>query len=255
MLNRIQFKEKYSKYFYEKYGKCTYKILDHEYHKYVEYENRKQSSAYKHQILLRKYITKEKYKSILTIQGEIRTKYKVMESAKRSRLLNLSLTMWNSILNEFYMTADITDNTIWRWQDELSRFEEYGYLYTDKVTEELTTWTLDIVVWIHNHFERMDSLLSLLKDFNLDNQPSSLTEHFQKDFMEVDDDQKFCSALLKWTDLVYWHPEKQSLYDYTIPAPSNSHYEDDFNEDYGEEGVNYYEDQEENDYNVEVTHD
>ena len=32
--------------------------------------------------------------------------------------------MWNDLQNEFYMTADISENSIWKWSDRFEMFDE-----------------------------------------------------------------------------------------------------------------------------------
>lgn len=176
------------------------------------------------------FLDKEKRKSILDLQKSIKDKYRTYPEGdvKRLRLKNLAIDMWNSIQNEFYMTANICDNTVWHWQDAIADFDEFGYLY-DREPTELTDWTKLLSGWYHR--EWAIEVLKFVKDFNLDNQSSEYVTAFQNDFKKVKDEKQLCSVLLKWNDLVYWSPWKLSLLDNTFQQPINMHYEDEFNPD------------------------
>ena len=148
------------------------------------------------------------------------------EKFKQCQLRRFAEDMWNSLQNEFYMTADITWNSIWRYQDEFKEFDKSGYLL-GVIPEKLLPWTEKL----KNNYHRdwTIEVLKLIKDFNLDNQPEDYSTAFMNDFMAVKNHQQFCSVLLKWTDLIRWSPEKLSLYDNTFQQPMSVHYEDDYN--------------------------
>lgn len=176
------------------------------------------------------FLDKEKRQSILALQKAIKDKYAQYKpgDVKKSRLKDLALDMWNSMQNEFYMTASICDNTVWHWQDELEKFDEQGYLI-ERTPEELTDWTKLCKGWYDRN--RLQEVLNLVRDFNLDCQPSEFVEAFQSDFRAAKNNDTFCSAIYKWTDLIYWSPWKLSLLDSTYFQPKSAHYEDDFNPD------------------------
>jgi len=150
------------------------------------------------------------------------------EDCKFGRARRMAVDMWNSLQNEFYMSANICDNTVWKWQDAVKDFDKTGYLF-DREPCELTEWTkyltgLYIRDWA---FE----ILNLIKDFNLDNQEPAYVSNFQHDFMSVKNKEQFYSTVLKWTDLVYWSPWKLEFLKNSVPQPLNMHWDDDFNED------------------------
>lgn len=149
---------------------------------------------------------------------------------KRLRLKRFAYDMWNSLQNEFYMSANISVSSFWKWQDRLDQFDEFGYLYYDVGhIEELSEWTILVKGWYNQDWAL--NVLTLIKDFNLDNQPTEYVTAFQNDFKKVINQQQFCSAMMKWSDLIFWSPWKLSLLDNTCPQPVSSHYEDEFNPD------------------------
>lgn len=173
------------------------------------------------------FLTKEKCESVKTLQQSFKEVYK--ESHNRPLLKDLANDMWNSIQNEFYMTANISDNSIWSWTDKVAAFEESGYLLVPANREELTEWTM-LLKGFYNQ-EWTYEVLKLLKDFSLDCQPHDYVVAFQNDFTKVKTQADFCAALLKWNDLIYWNPDKLHLLDNTFQQPLNSHYDDEFNDD------------------------
>lgn len=160
------------------------------------------------------------------------------DSAKRYRLRLLSLDMWNSMQNEFYATADISDNTVWKWQDAIESYDETGYLLVNNQPEELSSWSKLLISWVHREWSI--EVLKLIKDFNLDNQPGDYVTAFQNDFKRVKDKASFCGALLKWTDMIMWSPWKLSLLDNTYQQPLNEHYDCEFNAEYEESEHEFY---------------
>lgn len=150
------------------------------------------------------------------------------DSVKFARARRMALCMWNEVQNEFYMSTKICDNTVWKWQDCIAEFDRTGYLF-DNEPCELTEWTkfltgLYIRQWAVE-------ILNIVKDWNLDNQDPVYVKNFQHDFMRAKNKEEFYSALLKWTDLIYWSPWKMKFMENSVPQPLNMHWEDDYNED------------------------
>lgn len=176
------------------------------------------------------FLAKGQRMSIVALQKTIKAMYRsyAEDSIKRSRLKDLALDMWNSMQNEFNMTASICDNTIWHWQDEVEKFDEYGYLI-ERRPAELSDWTICLKSWFNRNWAY--EVLTFIKDWNLDNQDPEYVRAFQSDFMKVKDAEQFCSVLYKWNDLVHWSPWKMSLLDTSFQMPTSAHYEDDFNPD------------------------
>lgn len=176
------------------------------------------------------FLDKDKRKALAELLKAAKDKYATYEKddVKRLRLKRFSYDMYNSLQNEFYMTANICDNSIWKWQDKLSEFDTYGYLYYDVGNiQELSEWTILVKGWYNRNWAV--EVLRLIKDFNLDSQEPEYVTVFMNDFKTAKNEQQFCSAILKWTDLIHWSPWKLSLYDNTFPQPVSAHYEDDFN--------------------------
>lgn len=176
------------------------------------------------------FLAQDKRMSIVALQKAIKALYKSYAegSVKRARLKDLALDMWNSLQNEFYMSASISDNTIWHWQDEVEKFDEFGYL-VEREPEALSDWTLLLKGWYNRNWAF--EVLTFVKDWNLDNQDPEYVRAFQRDFMKARDNEQFCSVLYKWNDLVHWSPWKMSLLDTSFQMPTSVHYEDDFNPD------------------------
>lgn len=160
------------------------------------------------------------------------------DSVKRCNLRLLSLDMWNSMQNEFYMTADISDNTVWKWQDAIESYDETGYLLVNNQPEELSSWSKLLISFFHRDWAI--EVLKLIKDFNLDNQPGDYVTAFQNDFKRVKDKASFCGVLLKWTDMIKWSPWKLSLLDNTFQQPINEHYDCEFNAECDESEHEFY---------------
>lgn len=181
--------------------------------------------------LTKLFLEKDKIHEIGKLMKTVKDLYKsyAEDDVKRFRLKDLANDMWNSLQNEFYMTANICDNTVWHWQDEVEKFDEYGYLIERKPCE-LEPWSRLVQSWYHK--EWAIEVMKLIKDFNLDNQNPDYVAVFQGDFKKVKDEQEFCSVLMKWNDLIYWSPWKLSLYDNTFQQPLNSHWDSEFNLDY-----------------------
>ena len=176
------------------------------------------------------FLAKDVRMSIVALQKTIKAMYKsyAEDSIKRNRLKDLALDMWISMQNEFYMTASICDNTIWYWQDEVEKFDEYGYLI-ERRPVGFTEWTSLLKGWYNRNWAY--EVLTFIKDWNLDNQDPEYVKVFQRDFMKVENSEQFCSVLYKWNDLVHWSPWKMSLLDTSFQMPTSVHYEDDFNPD------------------------
>lgn len=147
---------------------------------------------------------------------------------KRVQLKRFAEYVWNELQNEFYMTADISWNSIWRYQDEFKDFDESGYLL-GTIPTPLLDWVVLLKSWTNQEWAR--EVLNLIKDFNLDQQKPDYVTVFMNDFKAVRNKEMFCSAVLKWTDLIHWSPWKLSLYDNTFQQPRSVHYEDDYNPD------------------------
>ena len=169
---------------------------------------------------------KDLYKSYS--EDDVRNSVVLSRMRAKFRLKDLANDMWDSLQNEFYMTANICDNTVWHWQDEVEKFDEYGYLIERKPCG-LTDWSKLVTSWYRKEWAL--GVLKLIKDFNLDNQNPDYVVAFQNDFKKVKNESEYCSALLKWNDLIYWSPWKLSLYDNTFQQPLSSKWDDDFNSD------------------------
>lgn len=183
------------------------------------------------------FLEKDKREALCTLLKGVKAKYRSYgpgEDYVKEKLRDFSVDMWNKLQNEFYMTADVCWNSIWNYQDAFERFDSYGYLLVG-APEQLTSWTQKLKN--NYHREWAIEVLKLIKDFNLDNQPSDYSTAFMNDFMAVKTHQQFCSALLKWTDLIRWSPEKLSLYDNTFQQPVNVHYEDELNPDVDSDAI------------------
>lgn len=151
-------------------------------------------------------------------------------TSKYNALRRFSESMKNSMQNEFYMTANICDNTVWHWTDKFKLFDEQTYLfYCEGNRVKLSAWSMFLIT---SERERAREILELVKEWNLDDQPEEYVKPFQEDFMACKSEQQFCNTLLKWSDLIRWNPEKLSLYDGSIPQPRPSHYDDEFNPEY-----------------------
>lgn len=174
------------------------------------------------------FLARETVQSVISLQRSIKDMYGsyAPEDVKKARLKVLATDMWNSLQNEFYMTANICPNTVWEWQDRIASFDEYGYLLVDGVSCELSEWTILVKGWYKKEWGY--EVLKLIKDFNLDNQPTDYVTVFMNDFKKARNDVEFSSVLLKWNDLIYWSPWKLSLYDNTFQKPLPVHYDEDF---------------------------
>lgn len=182
------------------------------------------------------FLEKDKREALCKLLKECKALYKSYdkEDVKRLKLHDFSVGMWNDLQNEFYMTADICWNTIWKYQDALQQFDRMGYLLVG-TPEKLTAWSVKIKE--NYHREWAVELLKLIKDFNLDNQPEDYVNSFMNDFKSVHDRSSFCSALYKWTELIRWAPEKLALLDGTYVQPISVHYEDDYNPDVDSDAI------------------
>lgn len=180
--------------------------------------------------LTKHFLEKETIKELAELLKKVKDLYKSYseDDVKKFRLKDLANDMWDSLQNEFYMTANICDNTLWYWQDEVEKFDEYGYLIERKPCG-LTDWSKLVTSWYRKEWAL--GVLKLIKDFNLDNQNPDYVVAFQNDFKKVKNESEYCSALLKWNDLIYWSPWKLSLYDNTFQQPLSSKWDDDFNSD------------------------
>ena len=80
--------------------------------------------------LTKLFLEKDKIHELSELLKSVKELYKSYDKddVKKFRLKDLASDMWNSLQNEFYMTANICDNTVWYWQDEVEKFDEYGYL-------------------------------------------------------------------------------------------------------------------------------
>lgn len=191
--------------------------------------------TYKSKPLTSLFLGEEKRKSIFELMKNIKDKFKSYDKndVKRYRLVNLSNDMWNSMQNEFYMTANICSNTVWRWEDELSNFDKTGYLLYEVQRTELTEWSELLKGWFDRQWAV--EVLKLIKDFNLDNQEKELVTYFQNDFKRARNDKEFRSALLKWHDLIHWSPWKMELLKGTFPQPVPSHWDNEFSAEIDED--------------------
>lgn len=189
--------------------------------------------SYKDQYLVYKEAAKD------TITEDYYKKGLICSNAhlKQVQLKRYIESMWNSLQNEFYETADICWESIWCFQDILSKFDESGYLLPPRPVE-LSKWSQLLKSWVHK--EWAIEVLKLVKDFKLDYQPEDYVTAFQNDFKRVKDKASFCSAVLKWNDMIYWSPWKLSLLDNTCQQPINEHYDCDFNAEYEESEHEFY---------------
>jgi hypothetical protein len=191
------------------------------------------------------FLAQDKRLSIAALLKSIKAQYRVYMDAtkderkveglicsnsqyKQAELRRFAEYVWNSLQNEFYHTADISWNSIWRFQDEFEGFDESGYLMVT-MPEPLTEWTKLVKSWYNRNWAY--EVLNFIKDWNLDNQDPEYVRVFQADFKKVKDEEQFISALYKWNDLVHWSPWKMSLLDTSFQMPQSVHYEDDFNPD------------------------
>lgn len=185
------------------------------------------------------FLSSEKRSTISSLLKDVKTAYKntkYTDPFAHHQVRLFSEHMWNSMQNEFYMTADICDNTIWHFQDEFHYFIEND-IFTITFNAQPTEWTQLLNGWYNPLWVR--EVMKLVSNFNLDNQNPDYVAVFQNDFKKVKNEAEFCAAILKWTDLIYWHPEKLSLYDYTFQQPLNSHYDDEFNDDVKDDEENF----------------
>lgn len=183
-------------------------------------------------------------RQICALQGRIRKMYAdyPKDSTKRIRLKNFAVDMFNSMQNEFYMSAWVCNETLWKWTDRLDSFDEYGYLECDGKPQELTGWTKLVTGWFNKQWTY--EVLSLLKDFNLDNQKPEIVSMFMTDFIKIKSDREFYSTLLKWNDLIHWSPWKLEMFESTYCPESVSKYDNEFNPDYESyeyDGISMYE--------------
>ena len=204
----------------------TTNLLNHKHERYIM----KKTIEKQKKPLTSLFLDKDKRTTLCELLKTFKEKYKTYsdDDVKKLRLKNLAVDMWNSLQDEFFHTADITDNSIWKWQDKLEVFDEYGYLY-DVQSTELSDWAELVKGWYNRNWAV--EVLKLIKDFNLDNQSPEYVRVFKSDFKSVKNEQQFVSAVYKWSDLIYWSPWKLSLLDNTFQQPRNVHYEDDFNPD------------------------
>lgn len=180
------------------------------------------------------FLEKEKVQDLKQLFGAINglSEYYAGEgnTSKHNALARFLESMRNSMLDEFYNTARISDNTVWHWTDKFKLFDEQTYLYyLEGVREKQSKWVMFLM---SAQRDRVVEILNLVKEWNLDEQPEEYSTHFKEDFMACTSDQQFCNTLLKWIDLIRWNPEKLSLYDGTIPQPRSAHYDDEFNPEF-----------------------
>lgn len=194
---------------------------------------KKTQSQKAHKNLTSLFLAKDKRQQLCDLLKAVKTQYKSYDkdNVKRARLKVFAEDMWNALQNEFFHTCDISDNSIWKWQDDLKNFDEYGYLIERK-PEELSDWSVLIKGWYKREWSV--EVLNLIKDFNLDNREPEFTSVFKDDFRHVKNQEQFVSAIYKWTDLIYWSPWKLALLESKIPQPRSVHYEDDYNPDVDE---------------------
>lgn len=176
------------------------------------------------------FLEKDKREALCSLLKSVKAKYKSYDKqdVKRARLRDFSVGMWNSLQNEFYMSADVCWNSIWKFQDAFEQLDSCGYLLVGEPVK-LDAWTEKLK--INYHRDWTIEVLKLIKDFNLDSQPECYVAAFMDDFMAVKNHQQFCGVLLKWTDLIRWSPYKLSLLDDTYMQPKSVHYEDEYNPD------------------------
>lgn len=147
------------------------------------------------------------------------------DAYKKEKLVTFGKRMWYDFKDEFYMTGDISEETLWKWQDGLGLFDEQ-YLHVPPCPEYQRLW-LDVVESWYDIRWAIE-VMKLVKQINLDN--FDYIGQFITDFQKVKNEHEFCSAIYKWTDLTQWSPWKQALLlDCTIPQPANMKYEEEFN--------------------------
>ena len=100
--------------------------------------------------LTKHFLEKKTIKELAELLKKVKDLYKSYseDDVKKFRLKDLANDMWDSLQNEFYMTANICDNTLWYWQDEVEKFDEYGYLIERKPCG-LTDWSKLVTSWYH----------------------------------------------------------------------------------------------------------
>lgn len=216
--------------------------------------------------MMKLFLPKERYDQLQKLFADYKSLYKSYEtgSEKSIRLRSRIFFMYSCIEDEFYMSADVCQETIWKWADELENFDRTGYLlnpcpdledlYQDlslaETVQDRKSISSRIVKLWHNISEngssvwtkflkvsqrpRVLSILDLIKNFNLDNQESEVVEMFQNDFMSASSDERFSSVLIKWNDLILWSPWKLDLFKGSCPLPTNSHWESDYNLDFND---------------------
>lgn len=179
------------------------------------------------------FLSEEKRKAIAGIYQNVRNTYRTYRECDEYRAGALRKTAWdmhNSLQNEFYMSADICDNTVWHWNDVLDTYDTCGYMLAPKKPTELSGWSQLLMGWYNRQWAV--EVLRLIRDFNLDNQNPDHVSVFQSDFARVKSDKELHSCLLKWNDLIFWSPWKLSFYDDAAPQLASLHYEDEVNPDY-----------------------
>lgn len=192
----------------------------------------KEIVAYKSATAL--FLDNEKVRSLKLLFGAVKglTEYYLKENEilKYKAIRRFSESMKNNMQNEFYASANICDNTVWSWTDKFKAFDKETFLhYMEGRPVKLDQWTMFLMT---ADVQRTRSILDLVREWNLDNQPQDYVMPFKEDFMACKSDQQFCKTLLKWTDLIRWNPENLSLYDGSIPQPRPSHYEDEINPEF-----------------------
>ena len=187
----------------------------------------KQFDHFKH--LVKTFVSQEKRDALNGILSEVKLQLMSYdkEDYKHAQLVKFGKNLWKELKSEFYRTADISDNTIWKNQDFLETFDEQGYLIVEDREGRIDAWVEKMEGWYDIMWPT--SVLNLIKDFNLDCQPSEYANLFMDDFQQVKNQPQFCSAITKWTDLIFWSPWKLELLAGKIEEPRGSHYEDEFN--------------------------
>lgn len=178
--------------------------------------------------LVRHYVSQEKRAALNILLKKFKEKYhsydREKDAYKREKLRILSERLWNDLKDEFYNTADISTNTIWKWDDAIETFEENYMLAHETVSRR---WPEIVESWYDASWSI--AVLDLIKEFNLDNQPTEYSSAFYSDFWNIKDEKDFVSKIYKWTDLIRWSPDKLSLLESKLPQPQSSHYDDEFN--------------------------
>lgn len=216
--------------------------------------------------LMKLFLGKTKFERIhnLFLQCKNKLNGYVPVSKKGIRLRYKFIELKNSVLDEFCHTANVCDETIWKWEDFLETYDKTGYLLSEcwlersydlwneaelgcekkkyrleivkswkdaKKEDFLSHWT-QYLVTLEQH--KVYEVLKFVQNFNLDTEDEQFVKMFKEDFMSAGSDQSFASVLLKWNDLILWSPWKRDLFKESATIEFNNHWESETNPDFNE---------------------